>query len=88
MDKIEVMACFSEIILIFVVSSPETRLDAHYAVAIFIAANEAFILTDKGLSNHTELLHSCCDLSLARRGEIAFFVFKSAILPSLFIKLI
>jgi len=88
MDKIEVMACFSEIILIFVVSSPETFIYTIIAIAFFIAIFAAYICKDKGLSNHIVLLHSCCDLSLARRGEIAFFVFKSAILPSLFIKLI
>lgn len=64
----------------FAVSSPTTFYKAHIVVAFFVATIEAVICKDKGLSNHNGLPHVCCNLSLARRGAIAFFI----LLPSKF----
>lgn len=63
----------------FAATSPKSYYIALIVVAFFIATLGAVICKDKGLSNHNGLPHSCCNLTLASRGAIAFLVFNTSI---------
>lgn len=64
----------------FALSTPKTLRKFENAMAIFMAIRDGWYLQRyKRLSNHNGLLHSCCSLSLARRGAIAFLILFSLI---------
>lgn len=59
----------------FAATSPKSFYKALIVVAFFIATLESVYLQRyNGLSNHNGLPHSCCNLTLASRGAIAFII--------------
>jgi hypothetical protein len=56
----------------FAASSPETNLYGTVCGSYFYSCTDAALSKDIRLSIHNGLPHSCCNLSLARCGEIAF----------------
>ncbi|KAA6303161.1 MAG: hypothetical protein EZS26_000764 [Candidatus Ordinivivax streblomastigis] len=59
---------------IFAPSSPKTNLHSMSCGSHFFGYFGANIYTDIRLSIHNGLPHSCCNLSLARCGAIAFLI--------------
>jgi hypothetical protein len=57
---------------IFAASSPKTNLHSTICGSYFYGCTDAALSKDIRLSIHNGLLHSCCNLSLARCGGIAF----------------
>jgi hypothetical protein len=57
---------------IFAASEQETKLHSTICSSYFYGYTDAALSKDIRLSIHNGLLHSCCNLSLARSGKIAF----------------
>jgi hypothetical protein len=68
------MIQFSKNISMFAMNTPSSFFHSQERSSYFYGYTEAVICKDKGLSIHNGLLHLCCNLNLAVRGAIAFFI--------------
>jgi hypothetical protein len=64
---------------IFAASLPKTNLHSTICGSYFYGCTDAALSKDIRLSIHNGLLHSCCNLSLARCGGVAFSILYTLI---------
>ncbi|OAV72596.1 hypothetical protein Barb6_00993 [Bacteroidales bacterium Barb6] len=71
--------CMKNKVFFFATSSPKIDLHSTFCGNYFYGYLGASVCKDMRLSIHNGLPHSCCNLSLARRGEIASLILHTLI---------